>query len=853
MLSLTPELMSLDMWGKAMIRKRDLLFTVRVVEKSGIPINIVGCGGSIMIPTNQYPRPNFDTRFCIHGSPEQSSPLGWPGNARKYLEWCKNMGAGWIILLTDRDASSLTDKENPAGVAEVLDACYALDIMPVVRIYSKMGHDHGWMLDDTVKTAIRRLRAKGVVYIVTINEPELNVEWDGGRPDNWMDITANNMTDIALYIQSQGGIPILAAMATGSPDSTIDVVSEMLRVRGQDAAQVFNNKFVIGAHNYFGNNHPIGMAKYGESDRYPYDKVNWEGTPVTPEFYEGRGGYGSIAWGYDTLEMVNERRARDKNPGQTMLEDSCGEIALLTVAYRGKASLESQLAKDLGVNWIEGAYPLVASTEGGCTIGDRDDARYAKILGDYHADAFVEVLRRCMNTSTEKGGDLNYGPHVLFGGGWWLLFQQLGGSPNVTWESSALFTHWNDEWRTPGTDRLIAVDAGVAEPKVAYDSGNAPTPSAPEPPEPPEPPAPGPDLIWSVPTNLPHVQPVLAAPGPGETYWKLTRVRWLDKKAAQGAHHIVVDVIDENGDELPGIDIVCVNGGVVTAESYMDGGKPLNFPMYGALGSYKVFIADGMSDAVEGMGLGTPEQPTYTIHTAFELEFQRAVKDAEPEPPVPEPSDDIPPIVEMLPGVFVEDWRLIIEYSFAWYGSFDTREWPAAPDLVGLGFHWSGTKDGMDPGALETAGHFFAKGDPQPGYHYQVMQTGVIRWFVSPERIAWGIAGLNDLYLHVLAEPMADGRLTDAQVQACRKLWKAIEAGLGKELQIVGHGEVAATECPGPMWVENKARIIEEQLDDCEERLNVAKRIAAIAKEKQSQAMDLLIDSMQLLDDVAIT
>jgi hypothetical protein len=45
--------------------------------------------------------------------------------------------------------------------------------------------------------------------------------------------------------------------------------------------------------------------------------------------------------------------------------------------------------------------------------------------------------------------------------------------------------------------------------------------------------------------------------------------------------------------------------------------------MYHTLGSYSARVGGGQpSDRVVGMGLGTPEQPDFTIHTCFYLTFK---------------------------------------------------------------------------------------------------------------------------------------------------------------------------------------------------------------------------------------
>jgi len=53
---------------------------------------------------------------------------------------------------------------------------------------------------------------------------------------------------------------------------------------------------------------------------------------------------------------------------------------------------------------------------------------------------------------------------------------------------------------------------------------------------------------------------------------------------------------------------------------------PANFPMYNCLGSYTVSIPGPPSDTIRGLGLGTAEQPAFTVHTNFFLTFQRVTR-----------------------------------------------------------------------------------------------------------------------------------------------------------------------------------------------------------------------------------
>jgi CRP-like cAMP-binding protein len=113
---------------------------------------------------------------------------------------------------------------------------------------------------------------------------------------------------------------------------------------------------------------------------------------------------------------------------------------------------------------------------------------------------------------------------------------------------------------------------------------------------------------------------------PGQFYWRLLNVRWQSGEESGNDHTIYVEVLDENGVRVVGqpVDIKWAGGN----QQVLIEDKPApvygaNFPMYGTLGSYTVSIPGLPSDAVVGMGMGTPEQPAFTIHTNFFLTFKK--------------------------------------------------------------------------------------------------------------------------------------------------------------------------------------------------------------------------------------
>lgn len=113
---------------------------------------------------------------------------------------------------------------------------------------------------------------------------------------------------------------------------------------------------------------------------------------------------------------------------------------------------------------------------------------------------------------------------------------------------------------------------------------------------------------------------------PGQSYWRLVKVFWQNKEESGNDHTIYIDVLDENGGRVVGqpVEIRWQDGSLtVFTEDKPPPEYATNFPMYGTLGSYSVSLPGLPSDTVVGLGMGTPEQPAFTIHTNFLLTFQR--------------------------------------------------------------------------------------------------------------------------------------------------------------------------------------------------------------------------------------
>ena len=146
--------------------------------------------------------------------------------------------------------------------------------------------------------------AEGVRYFETNNEPDLPAEWKGGRmPPNWLDVVVDNFIIDADKIIDMGGLPAFPAMGVGAKDNPIEAVVQKGR------ADLFRSGAWVAIHNYT-LNHPLD---------YPYDPVNQEGAAGQPGGIRSPGPW---AWEGRRASSINEWRAADKNPGDTLDDDA---------------------------------------------------------------------------------------------------------------------------------------------------------------------------------------------------------------------------------------------------------------------------------------------------------------------------------------------------------------------------------------------------------------------------------------------------------------------------------------------------------------------------------------------------
>ncbi len=106
--------------------------------------------------------------------------------------------------------------------------------------------------------------------------------------------------------------------------------------------------------------------------------------------------------------------------------------------------------------------------------------------------------------------------------------------------------------------------------------------------------------------------------GYGQPVYRLVNARYQDEVESGGLHHIYVEVLDENGQRIPGQPVTQL-WATGRATGFTEN-KPfpeyaVNFPMYGAQGpdNYVVFIPDAASDVVNGLGLPASHLVSYLL------------------------------------------------------------------------------------------------------------------------------------------------------------------------------------------------------------------------------------------------
>lgn len=114
--------------------------------------------------------------------------------------------------------------------------------------------------------------------------------------------------------------------------------------------------------------------------------------------------------------------------------------------------------------------------------------------------------------------------------------------------------------------------------------------------------------------------------------WRVAEGHFLDEHESQGRHHAYIELEDLRGGPAAGIKVRWYwdDGGPDEYEDKVTDGDGLcHFEVYSGGRAYGVYVLEGSSDMVFGMGmgygLGTPESPKSGEHVSYKINFRRVI------------------------------------------------------------------------------------------------------------------------------------------------------------------------------------------------------------------------------------
>lgn len=385
-----------------------------------------------------FPRPPDDNGRGVHWSARLYHDAVYP-SLDHWIEQLVAMKIKWFKLLDDGGGSGMAFSQK----------LVAAGIMPVVRLY--LAQLNPSYLSSRELDTVSRYVDIGVRYFESNNEPDLPAEWqNNSKPDNWLEIVVDNFIRDADGVLGRGGLLALPAMGPGSRDNPISLVVQKGR------ADLFERGCWVAIHNYT-LNHPLD---------YPYDDVNQTGRPLTQEEFDhyarwqyshltyeqiqaqgipisadDYGKFNRWAWDGRNMDMVNQVRASNKNPGDTIEDD-----ANCFLGYRAAGKMMFDAL---------GYHVPVISTEGGPVVGWGDDNRYAKMNPTTQKDYQLGIVRYLQSEA----------PPWYFALCTWLLASRPLGDWNPTWEQMSWYTSvWDVQFGLHG--QLPTVQALKDEPSL---------------------------------------------------------------------------------------------------------------------------------------------------------------------------------------------------------------------------------------------------------------------------------------------------------------------------------------------------------------------------------------------------
>lgn len=296
---------------------------------------------------------------------------GWNGGDQGLDYWIAELQAldlKWLLVLdSNADSIPLCRKLVAAG------------IFPVVRILRQdpppndspepnPGH-----LNAAEEETVRKLVGEGVLYFETNSEPDLARQWKNGAipadTEEAAKLVALNWLFDARFILEAGGYPGLPAISSGA---AMDLIGALVSLGRQD---ILLDGCWLALHNY-----PLNRPL-----NFPADNTNQIGAPLPPDQYDLGPLTKWVWWNLklgraDTLDDLNQTRASGKRVDSTIFQDHA--------CFREYEFYAALLQKYLGR-----PIPII-STEGGFSIGRRDDPRYPRITPQMQAEFTVALFDR---------------------------------------------------------------------------------------------------------------------------------------------------------------------------------------------------------------------------------------------------------------------------------------------------------------------------------------------------------------------------------------------------------------------------------------------------------------------------
>lgn len=500
-----------------------------------------------------YPRPHDDTGRGVHWSP---APAQWgQDNWDFWRDFLLEAHIKWVKVVDDGGGSA------KGLVARLVN----LGIMPVVRLYRQPSYP-GFLTARETDYARALYERYGVVYFETRNEPDLNLEWGGRRPGNWLDQVITYYLDDRDKLAKVGVYALFPAFGPGGEGNPFEIIARRGRL------DVFE-KMVIALHNYC----------LGRPLTYPNDGIADHGQPLTYAEWlaagDGRSETAYIAWDRWVHARISVTRRQLANPKITIYDDwTC-----FRAFERMDKLVRDVCGHSVAMMMTEGGYNVLqrAGTTGG------DDPRYPKPTPQ--------------RTSELTMGMFNYPlPDYMLALMPWIVGVAKFGvqSPGFEHQGPWFTNVYDRDWGLQGEMPLVQMLK--ADPGRVRISG--PRPATME------------QFHLAqqfedrhIDEQLKFLEPmVLVEPYQGNnSFWKLTKVQFKEK----GNGYIYVRVEDANGVPLEGVTFAAYTKSNEARLAATKGKLDQywgNLPMFGApLGSFRVGIHNQPSDFLTGVGNGS--------------------------------------------------------------------------------------------------------------------------------------------------------------------------------------------------------------------------------------------------------